>query len=62
MGQLMEYAYYYGDRKADKLIIVAEQKPSKMEIAYLKHIREKYQFPLFYQSFDKKKQILSSEY
>lgn len=60
VGQLMEYALWTNQNKAKELIVIT-QPLSDFENAktYFKHLRNTYNLPLYYQSFDFEKNILS---
>lgn len=62
IGQIMEYAYYPETEKAEKLIIISDKKPNRDTINYLKHIRNKFDLPVTYRSFDLEKNELSDDY
>lgn len=60
IGQLMEYAFWTNKRKAKKLIVIT-QPLDDIENAkvYFKHLRESFNLPLYYQSFDFENNIFS---
>ncbi|MFC1510208.1 hypothetical protein ACFL49_00925 [Candidatus Omnitrophota bacterium] len=62
LGQIMEYAYWPEEERAEKLIIVGDSRPTKDDEAYLQHIRNKFKIPVCYSCFDLEKKILSEEY
>ncbi|WP_029905157.1 hypothetical protein [Prevotella sp. 10(H)] len=62
IGQIMEYAYYPEEKRATKLIIVSEDKPTNDDITYLKFVRENFSIPVYYRYFDREKQYLSEDY
>jgi len=62
IGQIMEYAYYPNFKKADKLIIISDNKPNVETIEYLDFIRDEFNIPLTYQAFDLENNELSKEY
>jgi hypothetical protein len=62
LGQIMEYAYYPGKERAEKLIIVADEEPDEDTIQYLDHIREMFNLPLTYRHFNLQTQELSEDY
>lgn len=62
IGQIMEYAYYPNSKKADKLIIISDGLPNKDTIDYLKFIREMFNIPISYRSFNLEANELSEEY
>jgi hypothetical protein len=62
LGQILEYAYFPDTEKADKLIIVADEKPNENVINYLNHIRNKFDLPISYRHFDLETNELSEDY
>lgn len=62
LGQILEYAYYPNLKKAEKLIIVADDKPSQETIQYLEFIRKEFKLPINYQYFNLEMNELSREY
>lgn len=48
VGQLLEYAYYPNQNKADKLLVVGNANPTLDDIAYLQYIRDTYNLPIYY--------------
>lgn len=63
MGQLMEYSMWSERKDANKMIIVTDLlEDSEEGIKYIKHIRETYNIPVYYQIFDLKTDLLSNEY
>ncbi|MEX6687180.1 hypothetical protein QTN47_06720 [Danxiaibacter flavus] len=60
IGQLMEYSLWTSHKKAKKLIVIT-QPSDDFENAkvYFKHLRDNFNLPLYYQSFDLEKNILS---
>ena len=62
LGQILEYAYFPDTNKAEKLIIVADDKPSADVKKYLDHIRNKFNLPIAYRYFDLDKNELSDDY
>ncbi len=62
LGQILEYAYFPNTEKAEKLIIVADEKPNEDVIKYLDHIREKFELPITYRHFDLDTGVLSNDY
>ncbi|WP_165760408.1 hypothetical protein, partial [Niastella populi] len=63
IGQLMEYAHWSRQNRANKLVIVTQRHRVETEgINYIRYIRSKYQLPLFYQSFDQTTGDLSEQY
>jgi len=62
LGQILEYSYYPDQRKAEKLIIVAGEKPTNELIRYLTHIRKLFDLPISYRSFDLDTKTLSDDF
>lgn len=62
IGQIMEYAYYPNRERASKLIVVSDSEPTDRDMNYLKHIREKFEIPIFYRYFKYQTKFLSEEY
>lgn len=60
IGQLLEYSLWTNQMKAKKLIIIT-QPLEDFENAkiYFKHLRDSYNLPIYYQSYDYEKDILS---
>ncbi len=62
LGQIMEYAYFPDTDKAEKLIIVADEKPNPEVIKYLDHIRDKFDLPITYRYFNLDTNELSDDF
>jgi hypothetical protein len=62
LGQILEYSYYPDTNKAEKLIIVADEKPNVDEKKYLDHIRNKFNIPITYRYFNLDNKELSDDY
>ncbi len=62
LGQLLEYAFYPKNERAQKLIIISDSLPDQSIKEYMVHIRSKFSIPIFYQTFDLDKNELSQEY
>ncbi len=62
LGQILEYAFYPNANKADKLIIIADEKPNTDIIKYLDHIRTLFSLPISYRHFNLEKNELSDDY
>jgi len=63
IGQLMEYAFWPNVQNANELIIVTPPSGEFEDTKkYLKHIRETYHLPIFYQVYDLEKETLSEKY
>lgn len=61
IGQLFEYSFYPNSNKADKLIIVGDEEPSKLVRVYIKHLREQTGLKIFYRWIDMEREILSQD-
>lgn len=58
LGQVLEYAMYPADSRADKLVIVSQNKTSPSDQAYIQHLRETLNLKLEYWAFDHEKNTL----
>jgi hypothetical protein len=61
-GQLMEYAHWINEKRADELIIVTHIEANKQIRTYFKFLRDTYNINIFYQSFDLDSNVLSEKY
>lgn len=63
IGQLLEYSYWVNKDNANKLVIVS-QKLGDLDDSkiYIKHIRDKFGLPIYFQTFDLTTKELSEEY
>lgn len=61
LGQIMEYAFWPDVQKAEKLIIIGDTTPDEEAVKYLRYIREKFNIPVYYKSFDMNKKTLSMD-
>lgn len=61
LAQLMEYAYYPGESRASRLIIVGPVDLSRESKKYLENLRIKFSLPLYYSKFDLETKILGCE-
>ena len=62
IGQLMEYALWINHKKADELIVITQpHKDFKNASLYFKHLRNTFNLPLYYQSFDIETNYLSEK-
>jgi hypothetical protein len=52
IGQLMEYSYWPGAERADRLVIVGEAELDNQAKAYLKFLRKTFSLPVEYGQFD----------
>jgi hypothetical protein len=60
-GQLMEYAHWTGDRRAEELVIVSHIAATAGIRSYMRYLRETYKINIYYQSFDLDKNKLSAK-
>lgn len=51
IGQVMEYAYYPDQKKADKLFIVAPEPADKYDLQYMRSIRERFGIPVWFRHY-----------
>ncbi len=51
LGQVMEYAFYPTEKKADKLIIVAPVPADELDVQYIKMLRKEYHIPVWFQYY-----------
>lgn len=59
--QLLEYAFWPGAKRANKLVIVSHLALTKDAEQYLAHLRKRFKVPITYQQFSlKRKKLLSS--
>jgi hypothetical protein len=58
-GQLMEYAHWTSDRRAEELIIVSHIAATSGIKSYMQYLRDTYKISIYYQSFDLEKNQLS---
>ena len=62
LGQILEYAYFPNEEKAEKLIIISDEEPNEDVIQYLNHIRDKFTLPISYRCFNLDRNELSIDY
>lgn len=62
LGQVMEYAFFPSYERAERLIIIADEKPNDEAIEYLQFIREKFRLPVYYRAFNIELEELSKEF
>jgi hypothetical protein len=61
LGQILEYAMYPTHSRADKLVIVSQNKTTNADQAYIKHLRKSLNLKLEYWAFDyEKKAVLET--
>lgn len=58
LGQVLEYAMYPADCRADKLVIVSQNKTELTDQAYIKHLRKSLNLKLEYWAFDHEKKAV----
>lgn len=58
LGQVLEYSMYPADSRADKLVIVSQNKTLPSDQAYIKHLRKSLNLKLEYWAFDYEKKAL----
>jgi len=61
LGQLLEYSHYPDQSRAERLVVVGDGEPREGDIAYLRHIRENFKIPIYYQRWELESGILSAE-
>ena len=59
--QLLEYAYYPNTINANKLIIISHNQITPEVQKYLKHLRKKFNLPIYYQQYDVGKNVLTNK-
>jgi hypothetical protein len=62
LGQLFEYSFFPTANKANKLIIIGDERPSKDIELYLKHLRKLTNLPIYYRWIDMEQESLSDEF
>jgi len=60
-GQLMEYCCFPNKKKAHELIIVTHIPSNKETEMYIQHIRDTFNIPLYYQSYNLENKVLSKK-
>lgn len=58
LPQLMEYAYWPEDRRADELVVVSHLPVTKDATRYVRHLRAEFDLPLSYRQFDMVENVL----
>jgi len=61
VSQLLEYAFFPNIKRANKLIIISHNKISIDVGKYLKHLRNTFGLPIYYQQFNLEKNILENK-
>jgi hypothetical protein len=59
LGQILEYAYWPNANRANILVVVGEESPTKEAESYLKNLRKRFGLKLFYRQIDMTKGTLS---
>jgi hypothetical protein len=54
LGQLLEYSFWPGATKAERLIVVGEAKLDAKGKSYLEYLRQEFALPIEYRRFDMK--------
>ena len=62
LGQLLEYAHFPGEVRADKLVIITDQQIDSPEIDYTKWIRNHYGINIYLMQFDPEKGWTDDQY
>lgn len=60
VSQLLEYAFFPNTQRANKLIIISHNKISTDVEKYLKHLRNKFRLPIYYQQYSREKKALET--
>jgi hypothetical protein len=60
--QLLEYSYFPDKNEAKLLVIISENKMTKHTTAYIKNLRTRFKFPIYYQQIDLVKGTISKLY
>ena len=61
IGQLLEYAHWPNDRRAEKWWVVSKKEPSTEDISYLHALRTRYKLPVYYRRIDAEAEVLGPE-
>jgi len=62
LGQILEYAMWTEEKRAEEMIIVTQPNQEMSEVAtYMNHLRKQFNIPIFYQSFDVETNLLSEK-
>jgi hypothetical protein len=62
IGQVMEYAYYPSEERAQKLIVVGDREPEANSVEYLDYLRDRFDIPVSYRYFDWETLTLSADF
>jgi len=61
LGQILEYSYWPKKKYAQKLVILSPQPGTKQVDIYLKHLRDKFKIPIYYQQYNAERKTLEEE-
>lgn len=61
LGQIIEYAYWPNNVRANKLVIISTEEPNVDIKKYMAHLRTKFQLPIHYQHYDAVNNTLGAE-
>ena len=61
LAQLLEYSYYPNNNNATRLIVSRPNTITREGESYLKHIRQCFGIPVFYQRYDSEQGALENE-
>ncbi len=62
LSQLLEYSCWPNEKRAEKLIIVSPNKITNQADKYIKHLRDIFDIPIYYQQFDLEAEELTDFY
>ncbi len=62
LSQVLEYAYWPGEERASKLVIVSPHPVTTDAANYLRSLRERFHIPVYYRSFNVAQDVLSEEH
>ena len=62
LAQIMEYSFWPGIQRSEKMVIVSTNHVTDDAVNYLRYIRETFNLPIYYRSFDLNQATLSEEY
>ena len=60
LGQLLEYAYYPDQKRADKLFIIAPEAADEYDLSYLRMLRERFGIPVWFRHYSPHTKSFSS--
>jgi hypothetical protein len=61
LGQLLKYAHYPDQSRAERLIVVGDGEPTLGDMAYLRYIRTSFKLPVYYRCWEWKSGTLGAE-